>query len=58
MREAGLHGPFSKQFLEWWAEHEPLCNKNYDGSSPMMEAEGALRVFGGQYQRTSFVTRT
>ena len=42
---------FSKEFLEWWAEHEPLRNKNYDGSTPMMEVEGALRIFGGQYQR-------
>ena len=48
---------FSKEFREWCAAHEPLRNKNYDGSTAMMEVEGELRSFGGQYQRTSFATR-
>ena len=35
----------SDECLKWWTEHEPRCNKNYQGSSPMMEIEGALRIF-------------
>ena len=31
---------------EYWAEHEPRCNRNYySSSSPMMEVEGALIIF-------------
>ena len=32
----------SSAYLEWWEEHEPNCAKNFQGSSPAMESQGAL----------------
>ena len=36
---------FSDECLDLWAVHQSKCNRNYHGSSPMMEVEGALRMF-------------
>ena len=32
----------SSAYLEWWEKHEPNCAKNFQGSSPAMESQGAL----------------
>ena len=35
----------SEDFRLWWEGHEEICNQNYEGSSPAMEPEGALRIW-------------
>ena len=35
----------STQFLEWMETHKHHCDANYAGSSPAMEAEGALQMW-------------
>jgi hypothetical protein len=35
----------SPAYISWWAEHEPLCDANYKGSSPNMEPTGAAQIF-------------
>ena len=35
----------SQQFQEWMDSHNEDCAVNYSGSSPAMEAEGALRIW-------------
>ena len=35
----------SQEFTDWWEGHQHSCGANYSGSSPAMEAEGALRIW-------------
>lgn len=35
----------SDEFLEWWEEHKMLCDANFKGSSPAMEAAAALDMW-------------
>ena len=35
----------SEEYRLWWEGHEESCNKNFDGSSPIMESEGALKIW-------------
>ena len=32
-------------FQLWWEGNEYVCKKNFNGSSPAMESEGALKLF-------------
>ncbi|KAK3923748.1 Aspartyl/glutamyl-tRNA(Asn/Gln) amidotransferase subunit B [Frankliniella fusca] len=52
-------GENSEEFNSWYEEHDSsgLCNRNYTGSSPGMESEGAVRIwsrseqYGFRYKR-------
>ena len=46
------------QFEQWRIEHEALnnCDINFEGSSPVMEAEGAKIVWDDRYQHTTYDT--
>ena len=35
-----------EDFDVWYAIHQESCSMNYAGSAPMMEVEGANRIFG------------
>ena len=35
----------SDEFKLWWEGHQASCNANYTGSSPAMEATGALQIW-------------
>ncbi|KAG8275259.1 hypothetical protein J6590_090042 [Homalodisca vitripennis] len=37
-------GKDSVAFRDWYKEHKPNCEKNFDGSSPAMEPEAAARI--------------
>lgn len=38
-------GKESVAFMDWYKEHKPKCQKNFDGSSPAMEPEAAERIW-------------
>ena len=47
-RECAFHEHLNKdsdEFELWWEEHRESCDANYTGSSPAMEATGALRIW-------------
>ena len=43
--ECGHHENMSKESEKWWEGHRDNCDVNYHGSSPAMEATGALRIW-------------
>ena len=46
--DCGAHERMDKQtneYKEWWERHKDVCSVNYTGSSPAMEAAGALRIW-------------
>ena len=46
--ECGHHVSMSKEseeYKQWWEGHKDDCELNYHGSSPAMEATGALRIW-------------
>ena len=38
----------------WFEEHKDVCQKNFDGSSPAMEAEGWQRLWGRSVDKCKF----
>ena len=41
----------SEEYKSWWEGHQDRCNVNYHGSSPAMEATGALRIWQRSVQK-------
>ena len=37
--------PTSTEFLDWWEEHQDVCEVNHTGSSGSMEVEGAMKIW-------------
>ena len=35
----------SDEFMDWWKTHKGVCEANYEGSSPAMEAAAALDIW-------------
>ena len=40
----------SEEFVEWFEQHKPHCQLNHLGSSPVMEPEGAMRIWNRSEQ--------
>ena len=41
------------EFREWYDTHQESCRANHDGTSPMMEVEGAVRIFQRSIEKHS-----
>ena len=41
----------SEEFVEWFEQHKPHCQLNHLGSSPVMEPEGAMRIWNRSEQK-------
>ena len=50
-RKRSQHPETSQAFIDWYAIHEDRCTANHSGSSPAMERDGALILWGRSVER-------